>query len=100
MTPAEQAARIIDSCHCLQPAEPSPCDGWLQHRKCDSLAHAIAQAIEQARREGMETAAKYHDDQAGWYEMEWEGGQRNPRWAQWHRLAAAAIRARAQDSKG
>ena len=57
MTPAEQAARVADSCHCQMGPDPSPCDGWLQHRKCDSLRDAIAAAIAQARREEWEACA-------------------------------------------
>ena len=37
---------VLDECHCegmnpLSVPEPTPCDGWLQHRKCESLAGAV-----------------------------------------------------------
>jgi hypothetical protein len=47
MTDIEMALRVVlDSCHCPQPTEPTPCDGWLQHRRCDALAGALAAVVQ------------------------------------------------------
>lgn len=94
MTPAEQAQRAIH-------AAERVCDHgdyWLYGPCEDCETTAIAGALAQARRAGLEEAATYHDGRAGWYEMEWEGGPRHPLAAQWHRRAAAAIRALAKET--
>ena len=48
MTARERIEAAIDSCACLQGPTPNPCDGWLQHRKCDSLAEALEVVVWQA----------------------------------------------------
>ena len=54
MTDIEARLRkALDSCHCPQPTEPTPCDGWLQHRRCDALDGALAALVQ-----GMVTAER------------------------------------------
>jgi hypothetical protein len=49
---------IADSCHCPQPTEPSPCDGWLRHRRCDFLQDALAALAAEAFAAGHDKACE------------------------------------------